>query len=135
MALLQGGAIIARGSIAELVSMNSTQVVELTFDGPAPEIAVRGGEIVCDGSLMRISTDNAAAMAAAALGQLGGHTMRLRNIELVRPSLDSIYLTLTEQRYSSEEPGAGGSADGDRDAPIVSGVALQNSGVGVRGRI
>ncbi|HEV3323760.1 MAG TPA: ATP-binding cassette domain-containing protein [Solirubrobacteraceae bacterium] len=129
VALLQGGAIIARGSIAELVAMNSTQVVELTFDGPAPEISVRGGEVVCDGPVLRISTDNAATMAAAALGQLGGHTMRLRNIELVRPSLDSIYLTLTEQRYSSEEPGAGGSADGDRDAPIVSGAALQNSGV------
>jgi ABC-2 type transport system ATP-binding protein len=129
VALLQGGAIIARGSIAELVAMNSTQVVELTFDGPAPEIAVRGGEVVCDGSVLRISSDNAATMAAAALAELGGHTMRLRNIELVRPSLDSIYLTLTEQRYSSEEPGAGGDAEGDRAAPVVSRAALQNSGL------
>ncbi len=109
--------------------MNSTQVVELTFDGPAPEIAVRGGEVVCDGAVLRISTDNAATMAAAALAQLGGHAMRLRNIELVRPSLDSIYLTLTEQRYSSEEPGAGGDAEGDRAAPVISRAALQNSGL------
>ena len=132
VALLQGGAIIARGSIAELVSMNSTQVVELTFDGPAPEIAVRGGEAVCDGSLLRIKTDNAAATAAAALGQLGGNAMRLRNIELVRPSLDSIYLTLTEQRYSSAEPGAGGEADGDGAPQVMSRAALQNSGLNFR---
>ena len=68
VALLQGGEIIARGSIAELVTMNSTQAVELTFDGPAPEITVRGGEVVLDGPRLRISTDNAAAMAAAVLG-------------------------------------------------------------------
>ena len=129
VALLQGGAIIARGSIAELVAMNSTQVVELTFDGPAPEIAVRGGEVVCDGSVLRISTDNAATMAAAALGQLGGHTMRLRNIELVRPSLDSIYLTLTEQRYSSEEPGAGGTRTAIAMPRSSRGPRLQNSGL------
>ncbi|HWX45916.1 MAG TPA: ATP-binding cassette domain-containing protein [Solirubrobacteraceae bacterium] len=132
VALLQGGAIIARGSIAELVSMYSTQVVELTFDGPAPEITVRGGEAVCDGSLLRISTDNAAAMAAAALGQLGGNAMRLRNIELVRPSLDSIYLTLTEQRYSSGEPAVRGDADGDGAPQIMSRAALQNSGLNFR---
>jgi ABC-2 type transport system ATP-binding protein len=132
VALLQGGAIIARGSIAELVAMNSTQVVELTFDGPAPEIAVRGGEAVCDGSLLRIKTDNAAAMAAAALGQLGGNAMRLRNIELVRPSLDSIYLTLTEQRYSSEEPASASAAGGGEEPPVMARAALQNSGLNFR---
>ncbi len=131
VALLQGGAIIARGSIAELVAMNSTQVVEFTFDGPAPEISVRGGEAVCDGSLLRISTDNAAAMAAAALGQLGANAMRLRNIELVRPSLDSIYLTLTEQRYSSGEPADRGDADGAGAgmSQVMARAVMQNSGV------
>ena len=131
VALLQGGAIIARGSIAELVSRYSTQVVELSFDGPAPEIAVRGGEAAREGSLLRIKTDNAAATAAAALGQLGAHAMRLRNIELVRPSLDSIYLTLTEQRYSSEEPAPREAADAGA-LPIASRAALQNSGLNFR---
>jgi hypothetical protein len=55
--------------------------------------------------------------------------MRLRNIELVRPSLDSIYLTLTEQRYSSEEPGAGGDGDPDEAHPIAARAVLQNSGL------
>jgi ABC-2 type transport system ATP-binding protein len=129
VALLQGGAIIARGSIAELVSKFSTQVVELSFEGPAPEIALRGAEVSSEGSVLRLKTDNAAATAAAALGQLGAHTMRLRNIELVRPSLDSIYLTLTEQRYSSEEPAAQGDADGAGAQPVMSRAALQNSGL------
>ncbi len=131
VALLQGGAIIARGSIAELVSKYSTQVVELEFEGPAPEIAVRGGEAAREGSVLRIKTANAAETAAAALGQLGAHAMRLRNIELVRPSLDSIYLALTEQRYSSEEPAFRGQAD-DGALPIASRAALQNSGLNFR---
>jgi ABC-2 type transport system ATP-binding protein len=129
VALLQGGAIIARGSIAELVAKFSSQVVELEFDGPAPELALRGAEVARDGSVLRIKTDNAAATAAAALAQLGTHTTRLRNIELVRPSLDSIYLTLTEQRYSSEEPGALGEEAGAGALPVAAMAAMQNSGV------
>jgi ABC-2 type transport system ATP-binding protein len=132
VALLQGGEIIARGSIAELVSRFSSQVVELTFEGPAPEVAVRGAETARDGSLLRIKTPNAAETAAAALVQLGDHAARLRNIELVRPSLDSIYLTLTEQRYSSDEPASGGEADSDAAHPILSRAALQNSGLNFR---
>jgi len=136
VALLQGGEIIARGSIAELVSKFSKQAVELTFEGPAPDIAVRGGEATREGSRLRIKTDNAAETAAAALGQLGAHAIRLRNVELVRPSLDAIYLTLTEQRYSE---GAGGEKDaGGEDAqpdqaPAAAGRSLlQTSGVGFK---
>jgi ABC-2 type transport system ATP-binding protein len=133
VALLQGGQIIARGSIAELVSKFSSQVVELTFEGPAPEIALRGAEIAREDSLLRIKSTNAAETAAAALSQLGGHATRLRNIELVRPSLDSIYLTLTEQRYSSEEPGSAGDGAGGDGAPsVLARAVLQNSGVNFR---
>ncbi len=114
VALLQGGKIIARGSIAELVAKFSTQAVELVFDGPAPDIRVRGGEATRDGTMLRIKTDNAAEMVAAVVGQLGSQAMRLRTVELVRPSLDSIYLTLTEQRYSSAEPTPAQSPPADR---------------------
>ena len=130
VALLQGGRIIARGSIAELVAKFSTQAVELAFDGPAPDIAVRGGEATRDGTVLRIKTDNAAEMAAAVLGQLGAHAMRLRNVELVRPSLDSIYLTLTEQRYSSAEPApedAAQEADAGGAVRAVSPAALRDT--------
>jgi len=128
VALLQGGEIIARGSIAELVSKFSKQAVELTFEGPAPDITVRGGETKLDGSRLLITTDNAAEAAAAVLGQLGANAIRLRNVELVRPSLDAIYLTLTEQRYS-EQPAAAGDSDAGQAPPAASRSALQNSGV------
>jgi ABC-2 type transport system ATP-binding protein len=129
VALLQGGQIIARGSLAELVAKFSKQAVELTFEGPAPDIVVRGGETTVEGSRLRIATDSAAETAAAVLAQLGVNTIRLRNVELVRPSLDAIYLTLTEQRYSHEEPVSG---DDPQEGEAMSAVArstMQNSGV------
>jgi ABC-2 type transport system ATP-binding protein len=132
VALLQGGRIIARGSIAELVAKHSTQAVELLFDGPAPEIPIRGGQATVDGAILRIKTDNAAEMAAGVLGQLGAHAVRLRSVELVRPSLDSIYLTLTEQRYSSADPSPAddGREGGDEHGrSAASAAALRSSGV------
>jgi len=129
VALLQGGQIIARGSIAELVSKFSKQAVELTFEGPAPDISVRGGEVTREGSHLRISSDNAAETAAAALAALGSTAMRLRNVELVRPSLDAIYLTLTEQRYSHEQPVSDEDAMSAQAMSPVARSALQNSGV------
>jgi ABC-2 type transport system ATP-binding protein len=129
VALLQGGEIIARGSIAELVREFSKQAVELTFEGPAPDIAVRGGETTLEGSRLRITTDSAAETAAAVLAQLGANAIRLRNVELVRPSLDAIYLTLTEQRYSHEQPVSSDDTQGGEPSLPRPRGALQNSGV------
>jgi ABC-2 type transport system ATP-binding protein len=129
VALLQGGEIIARGSIAELVREFSKQAVELTFEGPAPDIAVRGAETTLEGSRLRITTDSAAETAAAVLAQLGANAIRLRNVELVRPSLDAIYLTLTEQRYSHEQPVSSDDTQGGEPSSPRPRSALQNSGV------
>jgi len=129
VALLQGGEIIARGSIAELVSKFSKQAVELTFEGPAPDIQVRGGETTLEGSRLRIATDSAAETAAAVLGELGANAIRLRNVELVRPSLDAIYLTLTEQRYSHEQPAETDETGVEPAVPAPLRSPLQNSGV------
>jgi hypothetical protein len=52
-------------------------------------------------------------------------------VELVRPSLDSIYLTLTEQRYSSAEPPHADEAferDGDGGVGAAPSAAIRRSG-------
>jgi ABC-2 type transport system ATP-binding protein len=99
VAILQGGEIIARGSIAELVAKHSSPFLELSFDGPAPDIGL-GGQVAGDESLLRIKTDDPSGLAAAAMGRLGVDAVRLSNVEVIRPSLESVYLSLTEQRYS-----------------------------------
>src|SRR3954451_4276843 len=70
VAILQGGEIIARGSIAELVAKHASPFVELTFDGPAPVIRV-DGEATREGSAIRIKTREPSLVAAAAIAQLG----------------------------------------------------------------
>jgi ABC-2 type transport system ATP-binding protein len=104
VAILDGGQIIARGSIAELISSYASPYVELTFDGQPPEIRVEG-EAAREGSLIRIKTDRPNKVAADIISTLGAEAARLTDIEIVRPSLDAVYLELTERRYrSGEEP-------------------------------
>lgn len=104
VAILDGGEIIARGSIAELIAKHASPYVEFQFDGPAPELELRGGRVIRDQSVLRIEGADPAATAASALGQLGIHTMRLVNVEIIRPSLESLYLGLTERRYVGADP-------------------------------
>ena len=101
VAILQGGKIIARGSIAELVAKHSTQAVELYFEGDPPRLDVGPYQVTYDGSVMRIMTEEPDTAAAAALARLGSYAHRLRGVEIIRPSLDSVYLALTETRYSA----------------------------------
>jgi ABC-2 type transport system ATP-binding protein len=124
VALLQGGTVIARGSIAELVAKYSVQAVELEFDGPAPELSMRGATVTHEGSMLRIKTERPSEAAAAAIGALGDHAVRLRSVQLVRPSLDAIYLALTEQRYTAAEP-----VTPDGAAPGAPAPSLHSTGI------
>jgi ABC-2 type transport system ATP-binding protein len=102
VAILDDGRIVARGSIAELVAHHSSQAVELTFAGDAPEIDPEPSwEVTHEGSLVRIRCDDPSAVAATIVARLGGNAERLRSVEILSPSLDSVYLSLTERRYAS----------------------------------
>jgi ABC-2 type transport system ATP-binding protein len=103
VAVLEGGRIIARGSIAELIARHSSPAVELTFDGPAPELDL-AGDISREDSVVRIKAEAPTEVAASVVAALGAHAQRLRSIEIIRPSLDSVYLALTERRYTSDRP-------------------------------
>ena len=101
VAILQGGRIIARGTLDDLVAEHGTSVIELTFEGPPPAIAVDLPTEVHD-STVRIVTDTPATAAATALAALGEEDeKRLRGVQILRPSLESVYLSLTGERYSS----------------------------------
>ena len=129
VAILQGGEIIARGSIAELVAKHTSPFVELTFEGAAPEIAA-DGEVTREGSVVRIKTREPSTVAAAVIGRLGADAGRLRDLEIIRPSLDSLYLSLTEERYSpGEEPDAAAGEDTDEATPARRAAATVVAGL------
>jgi ABC-2 type transport system ATP-binding protein len=108
VAILDAGRMIARGELDALIGSYGASAVELVFDGPAP--ALTAPEPVSrNGSVVRIISSTPAVTAAAALAELGPERDRLRSVEIVRPSLESVFLALTGRRYadvpiSLEEP-------------------------------
>jgi ABC-2 type transport system ATP-binding protein len=81
VAILDGGRVIARGSVAALVGAHAEPVVELVFEG---------GDVV----------RRAGAEPAAVVSSLGADAARLRSLEIVRPSLESVFLGLTGRRWA-----------------------------------
>ena len=98
VAFIDHGRIVARGEVADLVEEHGTSALVLTFDGCVPTPARVDGAVV-DGSSVRIPTPDPAGTAARLLPRLGPDTAALRAIEVVRPSLESVFLTVTGRRY------------------------------------
>jgi ABC-2 type transport system ATP-binding protein len=98
--ILDDGRVIANGAIKELVSANVVPVVELTFTGAVPAIAVDGEQSI-DGQRLRLPTDDPAATIAAVVPQLPAD--ELASVEIIRPSLESAYLALTGRRYEQAD--------------------------------
>jgi ABC-2 type transport system ATP-binding protein len=101
VAIIELGRIIARGSVADLVRQHGGTAVELTFAGPPPALTLDRRVEVVD-HMVRVYTDEPAADAARVLVQLGVSADQLRGIEIVSPSLESVFLALTGRRYASE---------------------------------
>ncbi len=99
--ILDQGRVIARDSIAQLVAAHATNVVELTFEGPVPPLRVgtRGGSVETEGRVLRVHTHEPGQVTASILGDLGARANELRSLEVVQPSLESVYLELTGRRY------------------------------------
>jgi ABC-2 type transport system ATP-binding protein len=98
IAFIDRGRIVARGALADLVREHGTSALELTFDSAVPTAARTHGAVV-DGCSVRIPTDDPAGTAAHLLPRLGADADQLRAIEVVRPSLESVFLTITGRRY------------------------------------
>lgn len=103
--IVDRGRVIAQGAVADLVARHARTVVELTFDGPPPAIDVTGA-VGIDGDTVRFESAQPALDAARVLSGLGDGAGTLRGMEIVTPSLESVFLTLTGRRY--EESGTGG---------------------------
>ena len=106
VAFIDRGRIVARGRAAELVRDHGTSVLELTFVDVVPSSARIDGAVV-DGATVRIPSADPAARAAEMLPALGRDTRLLKSIEIVRPSLESVYLTVTGRPYAADAVGVG----------------------------
>lgn len=109
VAILEAGAIAARGACQELIDANAHAAVELTFDGEPPVVHLDpaiGRVVPAEGSLLRVQTNHPETTTAAVLSQLGDTAARLRSVEIMRPSLEAVYLAVTGRRYGADgDPG------------------------------
>jgi ABC-2 type transport system ATP-binding protein len=101
VALIDHGRIIARGGLDDLVNEYGTSALELSFTGAIPASARLPGARVVDRTVT-IATDDPAATAARVLAALGDDASSLRTVEIIRPTLESVFTTLTGLRYAHE---------------------------------
>jgi ABC-2 type transport system ATP-binding protein len=111
VAVIEGGRIVARSPLEELVARFGSPAVRLTFAGPAPEIE----GFTVEGSIATLRTPDPARAAAGILGRLNGSTERLRGVDIVRPSLEAAYLALTGRRSNEDIKPAGAAATTDEE--------------------
>ena len=98
VAILEGGAIIAHGSLDSLVKAHGRTVVEVAFHEPPRQLPT--GAIVVDEIRCRVPTDDPSRVVSQ-LHELRA-TPNLRSIEIVRPSLESVFLALAGRRFDAE---------------------------------
>jgi ABC-2 type transport system ATP-binding protein len=103
VAFMDHGRVIDRGAVADLVRRHGTTALELTFDGAVPLSRWGDGAVVADHSV-RIPTEDPARTAARLIRDLGADASSLRAIEVIRPDLESVFLSLTGRRYDLDQP-------------------------------
>jgi ABC-2 type transport system ATP-binding protein len=102
VAILEQGRIVARGSVAELVAASGGAVVEIRFDCPVPAEFVALGNVDDDGTVLRVDAPDPSAALPRTLASVEAASERIVAVEMVRPSLESVYLGITGRRF---EPG------------------------------
>jgi ABC-2 type transport system ATP-binding protein len=113
VAVIHRGRIVARGGLGQLVARHGDAAVTLDFDGPVPgDVSWPDGTVV-DGSRVRVPCEEPGPALPALVAPLGSHAERLRSVELVRPSIEAVYLALTGSGADTADTAHAGDA---RDA-------------------
>lgn len=102
VALIDRGRLIERGTVKGLMEAHADTVVELRFDGPAPTVHADVGT-TCDGDRLLLSGRDPRGAIATVMQQFDADAPHLVAIDVVRPSLDSVFLKLTGQRLAEAE--------------------------------
>ncbi|MEU0991570.1 ABC transporter ATP-binding protein [Streptomyces sp. NPDC005953] len=130
VAVLDHGRMIARGPLKELVRRHGDSAVELTFIGEPPELSLPW-PVTRTADALRVHVEHPQLAAPDVLASLGEAALRLVNLRVVQPSLESVFLRLTGRRYAGESPDAapsGANPLGDVGAPVGETAELDPKG-------
>ncbi len=110
--VIDHGKIIAEGVPDELKHRVSGDVVTLSFGTPASganaALVLAGHpdvkDITADGASLRLSVDRGEQALPTLLRELDGAGLTLESVQLARPTLDDVFLTLTGRSLRDDSP-------------------------------
>jgi ABC-2 type transport system ATP-binding protein len=103
VAILESGSVVAQGSVDELIaSSGAATTVEARFGGPVPSELAAIGEVDGDPTVVRIAGDDGRVAVTHALRMVGRFADDVLSIDVVHPSLESVYLSICGRRFSSD---------------------------------
>lgn len=105
-AIIVAGEIAAVGSVSELVEREGGATLELTLEGGVPKELADMGVTRGDGSAVHLPAPDVSTALARALAVVDHQ--RVRSIEVVRPSLENVYLNATGRRIEADMAEEGG---------------------------
>ncbi|HXP20441.1 MAG TPA: ATP-binding cassette domain-containing protein [Streptosporangiaceae bacterium] len=130
--VIDNGKIIAEGVPEELKRRISGDVVTLSVSGdPARAKAILTGhpgvrEISADGRAIRMTVEHGEEALPGMLRALDGDGITMESIQLARPTLDDVFLTLTGRSLRDDSPsGSQGPAETDDSALASAGRSHQ----------
>ena len=101
VAILEAGTLLVHETLARLVERSGGASLEIVFGTTIPAIDLRE-EFQKDGKVLRIFTDSPALELPRVLDALGGRRADIVSIDILQPSLETVYLSLTGKRYEPD---------------------------------
>lgn len=96
VAILLEGRVVATGSIPDLIGAFGGSFVELRFEQHPTGLDLPPGTVVVAENVLRVPAEDSPAITAADLvGRLDRSGAALREIRLLQPSLESVFLSVT----------------------------------------
>lgn len=95
VAILLEGRVVAAGSIPDLIGAFGGSFVELSFEQRPIGLDLPPGTTVVTENVLRVPADSPAVTAADLVGRLDRSGATLREIKLLQPSLESVFLSVT----------------------------------------
>lgn len=102
--ILERGKVIARGTSRDLIAKSGGAMVEIKLEGGLPSELASLGETDGESATLRVRTAEPGLETTRLLTSLGQAADRIRSLEIVQPSLESVYLDLTGRRFEVESP-------------------------------
>lgn len=103
IAIMDGGRVIAEGALGDVLAKHATSAVYIEAEGlSAPPLVAGVSSALPDGRGWLLETDEPLEVIGRLAGTMGESRMSVRSLELMKPTLESVFLKLTGSTLRDE---------------------------------